>query len=94
MQLTVNGAPHSFEQNPNLSQLLETLNLAGKRLAEIAALQGKPWLDAAMDLILAEEQWIGTVYFMMSEDNVKLQLEQPWLKFGTDAGGEIGRAHV
>ena len=33
MQLTVNGVPHSFEQNPNLSQLLETLNLAGKRLA-------------------------------------------------------------
>jgi len=33
MQLTVNGAPHSFEQNPNLSQLLETLSLTGKRLA-------------------------------------------------------------
>ena len=33
MQLTVNGVPHSFEQNPNLSQLLETLNLTGKRLA-------------------------------------------------------------
>jgi sulfur carrier protein len=33
MQLTVNGAPHSFEQNPNLSQLLETLTLTGKRLA-------------------------------------------------------------
>ncbi|MBI3982203.1 MAG: D-aminoacylase [Gemmatimonadetes bacterium] len=61
--------------------------LAGKRLAEIATLHGKPWLDAAMDLILAEQQGIGTVYFMMSEDNVKLQLRQPWLKFGTDAGG-------
>jgi sulfur carrier protein len=33
MQLTVNGEPHSFGQNPNLSQLLETLNLTGKRLA-------------------------------------------------------------
>ncbi len=33
MQLTVNGAPHSFKQNPNLSQLLETLSLTGKRLA-------------------------------------------------------------
>jgi sulfur carrier protein len=33
MQLTVNGAPHSFEQNPNLSQLLEILNLTGKRVA-------------------------------------------------------------
>jgi dihydroorotase/N-acyl-D-amino-acid deacylase len=61
--------------------------LVGKRLAEIATIQRKPWLDAAMDLILAEEQGIGTVYFMMSEDNVKLQLRQPWIKFGTDAGG-------
>ncbi|HXV85468.1 MAG TPA: amidohydrolase family protein, partial [Gemmatimonadales bacterium] len=60
---------------------------AGKRLSEIAATQGKPWLDAAMDLILAEEQGIGTIYFMMTEDNVKLQLRQPWMKFGTDAGG-------
>jgi len=33
MQLTVNGAPHSFEQKPNLFQLLEMLNLTGKRLA-------------------------------------------------------------
>jgi sulfur carrier protein len=33
MQLTVNGTPHSFEQNPSLSLLLETLNLTGKRLA-------------------------------------------------------------
>jgi N-acyl-D-amino-acid deacylase len=61
--------------------------LAGKRLSEIAAGQGKPWLDAAMDLILAEQGSIGTVYFMMSEDNIRLQLQQPWLKFGTDAGG-------
>ena len=33
MQLTVNGAPHSFGQGLNLAQLLETLNLTGKRLA-------------------------------------------------------------
>ncbi len=33
MQLTVNGVPHPFGQNPTLTQLLETLNLAGKRLA-------------------------------------------------------------
>jgi len=65
----------------------ENRALAGKRLAEIAALRGKPWLEAAMDLILSEQQGIGAIYFMMSEDNVKLQLRQPWLKFGTDAGG-------
>ena len=60
---------------------------AGKRLSEIAAALGKDWLETVMDLLVSEEQRIGTIYFMMSEDNVKLQLRQPWLKFGTDAGG-------
>ena len=60
---------------------------AGKRLADIAQAEGKHWLDAAMDLILSEHKSIGTVYFMMSEENVRLQLRQPWIKFGTDAEG-------
>jgi dihydroorotase/N-acyl-D-amino-acid deacylase len=60
---------------------------AGKRLAEIAQAEGKHWLDAAIDLILSEHKRINTVYFMMSEDNIKIQLRQPWIKFGTDAGG-------
>ncbi len=60
---------------------------AGQRLSEIARAEGKHWLDAAMDLILSERQSIGTVYFMMNEENVKLQLRQPWIKFGTDADG-------
>lgn len=59
----------------------------GKRLSEIAREQGKDPLDTAMDLILSEHRRVETVYFMMSEDNVKLQLRQPWIKFGTDAGG-------
>jgi N-acyl-D-amino-acid deacylase len=65
----------------------------GKRLAEIARAQGKHWLDAAMDLIVSEHKSIGTVYFMMSEENVRLQLQQPWIKFGTDAEG-IDPAHA
>jgi N-acyl-D-amino-acid deacylase len=60
---------------------------AGKRLDEIAQLMDKDWIDAAMDLILQDRSRIGTLYFLMSEDNVKLQLRQPWIKFGTDAGG-------
>ena len=59
----------------------------GKRLAEVARALGKEWPDAVMDLLIAERQRIGTVYFLMSEDNVRLQLKQPWIKFGTDAGG-------
>ncbi|RMH16980.1 MAG: D-aminoacylase, partial [Gemmatimonadetes bacterium] len=60
---------------------------AGRTLADIAAERGSDWIDTAMDLVLSERQEIGTIYFLMSEDNVRLQLRQPWIKFGTDAGG-------
>jgi N-acyl-D-amino-acid deacylase len=60
---------------------------AGKRLSEIAQLEGKPWVDTAIELILAERKRVDTIYFLMNEDNLKLQLRQPWIKFGTDASG-------
>jgi N-acyl-D-aspartate/D-glutamate deacylase len=60
---------------------------AGKRLNEIAAMMHEDWRDAAMDLILSEHTRVGTVYFLMSEDNVQLQLRQPWIKFGIDGPG-------
>lgn len=65
----------------------ENARFAGKRLAEIARMQGKAWPDALLDLILSEGQVGEAVYFMMSEENVALQMQQPWIKFGTDAGG-------
>ena len=65
----------------------ENAQFAGKRLSEIATMMNKSWDEAAMDLLISERQRIGTVYFLMSEDNVKLNLAQPWMKFGTDAGG-------
>ncbi|MEP7002538.1 MAG: amidohydrolase family protein, partial [bacterium] len=60
---------------------------SGHRLAEISAAMGKDWLDTVMDLLVAEQRDIGTIYFLMNEDNVKLQLKQPWMIIGTDAGG-------
>ena len=65
----------------------ENQKYAGKRLNEIAAMMGKDWRDAAMDLILTERTRVETMYFLMSEDNVKLQLRQPWIEFGLDAPG-------
>jgi N-acyl-D-amino-acid deacylase len=60
---------------------------AGRRLSEIAEARGQHWADAAIDLILAEEGRVSTMYFLMSEENVALKLRQPWISFGTDAGG-------
>jgi dihydroorotase/N-acyl-D-amino-acid deacylase len=72
----------------------------GKRLDEIANLRQQHWVDAVMDLLVAERQRISTIYFSMSEDNLRLQLAQPWIKISTDAGGfdpawarELGPTH-
>jgi dihydroorotase/N-acyl-D-amino-acid deacylase len=61
---------------------------SGHRLSEVAAGTGKDWLETLMDLVLTEPGGIGTIYFLMNEDNVKLALRQPWMKIGTDASGQ------
>jgi dihydroorotase/N-acyl-D-amino-acid deacylase len=65
----------------------ENRALAGKRLSEVMTARGKDWVDTAMDLILSERARVETIFFLMSEENIALQLRQPWMKFGTDAGG-------
>ena len=65
----------------------ENQRYVGRRLDEIAAGRGQDWADAAMDLLISEQQRIGTIYFSMDEANVRLQLQQPWIKVSTDAGG-------
>jgi len=59
----------------------------GRRLDEIADMRGQDWIDAALDLLIAEGQRISTFFFSMDEANLRLQLQQPWIKFSTDAGG-------
>ena len=59
----------------------------GRRLSDVAAERGQDWADAAIDLLIAEGQRIFTAYYSMSEDNLRLQLAQPWIKISTDAGG-------
>lgn len=56
-------------------------------LADVAADMGQDWIDTAFDLVLRERQRVSTMYFLMSEENVAMQIAQPWMKFGTDAGG-------
>jgi N-acyl-D-aspartate/D-glutamate deacylase len=65
----------------------ENQQYVGKRLSEIAEMLGKAWPDAVMDLLVSEGQRIGTIYFAMSEHNLRRQLQQPWITISTDAGG-------
>ena len=75
-----NVMPVGFEQAHNKQY-------AGKRLNEIAEMRNQHWVDSVIDLLADEGQRISTIYFKMSEENVKLQLQQPWNKVSTDAGG-------
>src|SRR5881409_2247465 len=62
--------------------------LTGKTLAEVARMRGKDPIDTAMDLIAQDESRVGTLYFIMSEDNVKKELAKPWISFGSDEASQ------
>jgi N-acyl-D-amino-acid deacylase len=59
----------------------------GKRLDEIAAMMGKDWASTVVELLLATDARVGMIVFMMSEQNIEMQLQQSWMKIGTDADG-------
>jgi len=59
--------------------------LTGKSLAEVAKLRGESVPDTIMNLVLEDRSRVGTVYFMMSEDNIRKQIRLPWVSFGSDA---------
>jgi N-acyl-D-amino-acid deacylase len=56
----------------------------GKTLAEVARTRGKDPVETVMDLVLEDRSRIGTIYFLMSEENVKKQIRLPWVSFGSD----------
>jgi N-acyl-D-amino-acid deacylase len=66
-------------KNPKLKPL------TGKTLGEVAKMRGKSAEETAMDLVIEDGSRVGTVYFLMSEDNVKRQVALPWVGFGSDA---------
>ena len=59
--------------------------LTGKSLAEVAKLRGKSPEETAMDLVIEDGSRVGTIYFLMSEDNVRREIAIPWVSFGSDA---------
>jgi N-acyl-D-amino-acid deacylase len=59
--------------------------LTGKTLAEVAKMRNESAEDAAIDLVIEDGSRVSTIYFLMSEDNVKKQIAQPWVSFGSDA---------
>jgi N-acyl-D-amino-acid deacylase len=62
--------------------------LTGKSLAEVAKIRGKDPIETIMDLLAEDESRISTVYFVMSEENVKKEMAKPWISFGSDEASQ------
>ncbi len=82
----------SAVQNPKL------LPLQGKTIAEIARLWNKNPIDTVFDLLIEDQAFTEVAMFAMSEPDVALALEQPWVSIcndsqGTSPGGLLGQEH-
>jgi dihydroorotase/N-acyl-D-amino-acid deacylase len=93
--LQVKG-PESFlvgaVQNPKL------LPLQGKTIAEIAKIWNKDPIDTVFDLLIEDEAFTSIALFVMSEPDVTLALQQPWVSICNDSAGAspdglLGKEH-
>ena len=60
--------------------------LIGKTLKEVAEERGTDPAETAIDLVIEDDSRVDVSYFMMSENNVRRKVAQPWISFGSDAG--------
>ena len=67
-------------QNPKM------LPLQGKRLSEIAKLWNKDPIDAIFDFLI-DDPYAGVAVFGMSQPDVTLALQQPWVAIDNDSSG-------
>ncbi|HXM20071.1 MAG TPA: D-aminoacylase [Terriglobales bacterium] len=79
-------------QNPKL------LPLQGKTLAEVAKIRNKDPMDALFDLLIEDNAFTEVAVFGMSEPDVVLALQQPWVSIdndseGTSPEGILGQEH-
>lgn len=59
----------------------------GLRLNQISDSLGRDWANALIDLVLAENNRLSKLNFRMLDENVAMQIAQPWVVVGSDAGG-------
>ncbi|HKW57538.1 MAG TPA: D-aminoacylase [Candidatus Acidoferrum sp.] len=80
-------------QNPKL------LPLQGKTIADVAKLWNENPMDAIFDLLIQDEAFTGVAVYGMSEPDVVLALQQPWVSIDNDSSGVspdgiLGREHA
>jgi dihydroorotase/N-acyl-D-amino-acid deacylase len=79
-------------QNPALEQYM------GMTLAQVAALRHTDAIETLLDLLVEDDGYTSVAVFGMSEPDVALALEQPWVSIdndsqGTSPDGLLGKEH-
>ena len=59
--------------------------LTGKSLGEVAKMRGRSPEETAIDLVIEDDGGTGAIFFLMSEENIRKGIAQPWVSFGSDA---------
>lgn len=79
-----NGYLHAGADGALLVGFNKLKQYTGKTLAQVSKERGTSPEETAIDLVIEDESRIETVYFWMSEDNIKKQLVKPWISVGSD----------
>ncbi len=82
----------SVVQNPKL------IPLQGKTIAEIAKAEGKDPIDTIFDILIEDKAYTYVAVFGMSEPDIVLALQQPWVSVDNDSQGTapeglLGKEH-
>ncbi len=59
-------------------------SLTGKTLAEAAAMRGRSPVETMIDLVVEDGSRVTVAYTMMSEENLRLQMQRPWMSLCSD----------
>jgi|TARA_B110000467_G_scaffold164378_1_gene193395 N-acyl-D-amino-acid deacylase len=74
------GVLFSDFKNPKLRKYI------GMTLKEVSDKLKKHYADVAIDFVIEDGSRVEVVYFLMSEENIKKQIQLPYMSFGSDAG--------
>ncbi|MDZ4836695.1 MAG: D-aminoacylase [Candidatus Melainabacteria bacterium] len=79
-----NGYLHAGPEGVLMVGFKKLKQFTGMTLAQVASLLGKSPEETAIEMVVQDESRVETVYFWMSEDNIKKQLAKPWISVGSD----------
>jgi N-acyl-D-amino-acid deacylase len=58
--------------------------LTGKTVAQVAKSRNVSPAEAVIDLVIQDNSPVSSIFFLMTEENVRKQIALPWISFGSD----------